>query len=89
MVWNLPWPWRCPGYAERANSIWGNDDLLFPVTAIEQGEDRQFRANGIARKHWATADAARRIFEELFEAIGLHGFNPHSFRHALVVLGSR
>lgn len=73
----------------RETHLWGSDDPLFPATAIEQGEDRQFRASGIARKHWATADAARKIFKQSFEAIGLPGFNPHSFRHALAVLGEQ
>jgi len=73
----------------RETHLWGADDPLFPATALEQGEDRQFRARGIARKHWTTADAARKIFKQSFEAIGLHGFNPHSFRHALAVLGEQ
>jgi integrase len=73
----------------REMHLWGNDDPLFPATAIGQGEDRQFQPTGIARKHWATADAARRIFKLSFEAVGLPGFNPHSFRHALAVLGEQ
>jgi len=73
----------------RETHLWGTDDPLFPATATGQGADRQFQASGIARKHWATADAARKIFKESFEAIGLPGFNPHSFRHALAVLGEQ
>jgi integrase/recombinase XerD len=57
--------------------------------SFEQGADQQFRASGIARKRWRNADAARRIFKEAFEAIGLPAFNPHSFRHALVRLGEK
>jgi integrase len=73
----------------RETHLWGNDDPLFPATAIEQGEDRQFRAGGIARKHWSTADAVRKIFKESFQTVGSHGYNPHSFRHALAVLGEQ
>jgi integrase/recombinase XerD len=43
----------------------------------------------LARAHWASADAVQKIFKMLFEAAGLHGFNPHSFRHALAALGER
>ena len=67
--------------------LWGRDDPLFPSTLMQQGPDRQFQAVGIARNRWRTADAARKIFREAFELIGLHGFNPHSFRHALAVYG--
>ncbi len=70
-----------------SDHLWGRDDPLFPSTLLEQGPDQQFRAVGIARRHWRTADAARKIFREAFEAIGLHGFNPHSFRHALALFG--
>jgi integrase/recombinase XerD len=69
--------------------LWGHDDPLFPATLIEQGPDRQFTAVGIGRSHWASADAARKIFKQSFEAIRLHGFNPHSFRHALAALGEK
>jgi integrase len=69
--------------------LWGNDDPLFPATRIAQGPDRQFAATGIARRQWRSADAARKIFKEAFEAIGLHAFNPHSFRHALARLGEK
>ena len=67
----------------------GSDDPLFPSTALEQSADRLFQARGIARRWWETADAARKIFKQAFEAIGLPGFNPHSFRHALAMLGER
>jgi integrase len=69
--------------------LWGNDDPLFPATRIAQGPDRQFAATGIARSQWRSADAARKIFKEAFEATGLHAFNPHSFRHALARLGEK
>jgi integrase len=69
--------------------LWGLDDPLFPATLIEHGPDRQFRAGGFSRKHWSNAGAIRAIFKEAFGVAGLPGFNPHSFRHALAMLGER
>jgi integrase len=69
--------------------LWGRDDPLFPATLIEQGSDRQFQVAGLARKHWSNAGPIRAIFKEAFEGAGLPGFNPHSFRHALALLGER
>jgi len=69
--------------------LWGLDDPLFPATRVEQGPDRQFRAVGLARKHWNNASAIRRIFRDAFETVGLPPFNPHSFRHSLANLGER
>ncbi len=40
--------------------LWGNDDPLFPATAIGQNSERQFAAIGLARAHWATADAVQK-----------------------------
>jgi integrase len=67
----------------------GNDDPLFPATAIGQDSDQKFAVVGLARAHWAAADAVQKIFKQLFEGAGLHSFNPHSFRHALAALGER
>lgn len=73
----------------RRDHLWGNDDPLFPATAIGQDSEQQFAAIGLARAHWASADAVQKIFKQLFEGAGLPGFNPHSFRHALAALGER
>jgi len=73
----------------RRDHLWGNDDPLFPATAIGQDSEQQFAAVGLARTHWATADAVQKIFKQLFEGAGLNGFNPHSFRHALAALAER
>jgi len=67
--------------------LWGLDDPLFPATLVEQGADHQFEAGGLAHRHWSNAGPIRTIFKEAFEAVGLPGFNPHSFRHALAMLG--
>jgi integrase len=68
-------------------SLWGREDPLFPATKVEQGADRQFRASGLARGHWGNAGPIRAIFKQAFRAAGLPEFNPHSFRHALALLG--
>jgi integrase len=69
--------------------LWGRDDPLFPATLIEHDPDRQFKATGLARQHWTNAGPIRAIFRDAFEATGRPGFNPHSFRHALALLGER
>jgi integrase len=73
----------------RSERLWGLDDPLFPATLVTQDNDRRFKPNGLARKHWSNAGPIRGIFLESFEAAGLPGFNPHSFRHALAMLGER
>ena len=69
--------------------LWGLDDPLFPATVVEQGADHQFKAGGLAHRHWSNAGPIRTIFKDAFQAIGLPGFNPHSFRHALAMVGER
>jgi integrase len=71
----------------RCEHLWGNNDPLFPATLMKRDPERGFQPAGIARRHWANADAARKIFAQAFDAAGLPAFNPHSFRHALVLLG--
>lgn len=73
----------------RRDHLWGNNDPLFPATVVGQNSEQRFAAVGLARAHWATADAVQKIFKQLFEGVGLYGFNPHSFRHALAALGER
>jgi len=71
----------------RVEKLWGNNDPLFPATHITVGDDHQFRAAGLAKKHWSTASPIREIFRDAFENAGLPYFNPHSFRNTLVQLG--
>lgn len=65
----------------------GNDAPLFPKTKISQGEDNDFKVNELTNEHWASAAAIGKIFKEAFERAGLPGFNPHSFRNILALLG--
>lgn len=71
----------------RGKLLWGPDDPLFPATRMELGADRQFRASGLERRHWATADPIRQIFKRAFAAAGLPYFPPHRLRDTLARLG--
>jgi len=73
----------------RGDKLWGNDDPLFPATAVAVGDRHQFEAAGLKREHWRTAAPIRKVFREAFEAAGLPYFNPHSLRNTLVLLGER
>ena len=73
----------------RTEKLWGNNDPLFPATAVAYGTSKKFEVAGIAREHWKTASPIRRIFKEAFEYAGLPYFNPHSFRNTLVQLGEK
>ncbi len=73
----------------RNDKRWGNDDPLFPATAVAVGDNRQFVAAGLKREHWRTAAPIRTVFREAFEQAGLPYFNPHSLRSTLVQLGER
>jgi integrase len=69
--------------------LWGNDDPLFPATAVKPGPSRRFVAIGLSRQHWSTAAPIRTIFRSAFESAGLPYFNPHSVRNTLTELGER
>ena len=69
------------------DKLWGNDDPLFPQTAVGIGPTRHFEAIGLMRKHWSTASPIRAIFVQAFERAGLPYFNPHSFRNTLAQIG--
>ena len=69
--------------------LWAPTDPLFPKTLMDFGAGYGFRAAGLAREHWTTANAVRRIFRDAFERAGLPYFHPHSFRHTLAQLGEQ
>jgi integrase len=73
----------------RQTMLWGNDDPLFPATRVVVGENRQFKAVGLDRRHWAGASPIRKIFRNAFVLAALPYFNPHSFRNTLVHLGQQ
>lgn len=71
----------------RQEKLWGNDDPLFPSTAMRLDSSHQFQPSGLDRRHWGNASPIRSIFREAFTAAGLPYFNPHSFRTTLTRLG--
>ncbi len=73
----------------REGLLWGNEDPLFPATAVRVGESRQFEANGLKKSHWSNASPIRSIFKDAFTQAGLDYFNPHTFRNTLVGLGEK
>lgn len=68
--------------------LWAPSDPLFPRTLVAYQDD-SLRAVGLAREHWTTGNAVRRIFREAFQSAGLPYFHPHSFRHTLGQLGEQ
>jgi integrase/recombinase XerD len=64
--------------------LFGNDDPMFPKTAMGQDENSCFRAAGLNREFWADAAPLREIFKAAFEAAGLPYYSPHTFRHMIV-----
>ena len=69
--------------------LWAPTDPLFPKTLMDFDTGDGFRVAGLARGHWTTANAVRRIFREAFQRAGLPYFHPHSFRHTLAQLGEQ
>ncbi len=73
----------------RNELLYGNDDPLFPKTAMRQNQNQEFEAHDFVKECWSTANPIRAIFKEAFQNAGLDYFNPHSFRKTLVGLGER
>lgn len=73
----------------RSVELWGLDDPLFPKTRVAVGLARRFESVGLERAHWSTATPIREVFKQAFAQSGLPYYNPHSFRHTLVMLGQR
>jgi integrase/recombinase XerD len=71
----------------RQQRLWGNDDPLFPPTAVMVGKTQRFQAAGFRKEHWSNASAIRGIFKAAFTTAGLSYFQPHSLRNTLVQLG--
>jgi integrase len=73
----------------RDGKLWGDDDPLFPATAVVNGADLRFEVAGLARRRWSNAASIRAIFRDAFKQADLPYFNPHSFRKTLAQLGER
>ncbi len=68
---------------------WGDDDPLFPATAMALGEEGGFVAAGLSRHGWNTTQPIRDAFKLGCVAADLPYFNPHSLRDMLARLGER
>jgi integrase len=68
----------------RTNQLFGNDEPLFPKTAMAHDSDDCFTPVGLSREFWANAEPVREIFRNAFESAGLPSYSPHSFRHMLI-----
>ncbi|MEQ8481766.1 MAG: tyrosine-type recombinase/integrase [Hoeflea sp.] len=64
--------------------LFGQNDPLFPKTALSQDDNYCFKANGLSREHWANASPIRTIFKDAFKSVGLPEFTPHRFRNMIV-----
>ncbi|MDX2367745.1 MAG: site-specific integrase [Colwellia sp.] len=69
--------------------LFSPDEPLFPKTKMVVGDDRRFKACGLLREHWLTANPIREIFKQAFKNASLPYYNPHSFRNTLVRLGEQ
>ena len=71
----------------KSECVMGNDDALFPKTKMGQDGDNNFQASGLAREHWSSAAAIRRLFKGAFSLADLTTFKSPSFRTTLAALG--
>jgi integrase len=70
----------------KADLGFGDDDPLFPAPLMRHDEADQFKAIGLSKRRWTTAEPMRKIFRAAFTANGLRYYNPHSFRNMLMAL---
>jgi hypothetical protein len=64
--------------------LFGNDDPLFPRTAIAHDADDCFVSVWLSREFWAGATPVRQIFNAAFHEVDLPSFSPHTFWHMLI-----
>ena len=68
----------------RSVRLFGEDDPLFPKTAVGHDDNTNFECQGIERAFWSNASPIRDVFKKAFANAGLDYFSPHTFRHTLV-----
>lgn len=73
----------------RRERQWGDDDPLFPATAMAVDDEGGFIAAGLSRHGWSTTQPIRDAFKAGCAAADLPYFNPHSLRDMLARLGER
>lgn len=66
---------------QRETLLRGDEDPLFPKTAMGTGDDGGFRPIGLSHDFWSTAAPVRKLVREAFERAGVRAFGPHTFRH--------
>lgn len=69
--------------------LFGNNDPLFPTTAMGLDDNNNFAATGLSKNHWSNASVIRKLFKDAFTLAGLPSYNPHSFHNMLVSLGEK
>lgn len=67
----------------RDELCWTDNDPLFPKQKIEVSEAHRFENAGLDRASYATGEPLRRVFRDAFEAVGIHPYHPHTFRHMI------
>lgn len=67
--------------------LFGPNDALFPKTRVIIQENGGFKADGLTRENWTSAQPLRKIFARSFAAAGQPYYNPHTFRSTIARLG--
>jgi integrase len=73
----------------RERHLWERTIRFFQQPRSNRVRIISFGQAALPESNWTTADAVRKNFKQAFEAVGLQGFNPHSCRHALAMLGEQ
>jgi integrase len=68
----------------RTERGFGDNDPLFPKTAMRSDPVAGFVVDGLSREHWTSGSPIRTIFREAFARAGARYANPHSFRNTIV-----
>jgi len=68
----------------REELLFGDDDPLFPKSAVSHDHNKCFVASGLAREFWSGAGPVRGVFKAAFGSAELPAFTPHSFRYTLI-----
>ena len=67
----------------------GDNDALFPATAIAPDDDGLFAPAGLLREGWRSTGPVRLAYRRAFASAGLPYFKPHLLRDTLAQLGER
>lgn len=68
--------------------LFGPEDALFPKTEIKRGPNG-FEAAGLSRHPFASTGPLNEIVKDVFAAVQLPSYTPHSFRHMLALHGDK